>query len=114
MPEDTRNCLAALPNLSTLQIIYLVPYREAGPICDLELELEVFQVQAQHRSSYGEVMEKKIEGRWNEMKVIALDHLKSCSGPGPKVLRTAVVNHNRASEIHSPPVARMEEIQVCK
>ena len=57
-------------------------------------------------------MEKKSEDQWNEMKELAIEHLKSCSGPGPKVLRTVVLDHDRMSGMHFHSVARMEEIQV--
>lgn len=57
---------------------------------------------------------KESEARWNEMKEMAIEHLKSCSGTGPKVLRTVVLDHDRMSGTHFDSVARTEEIQVWK
>lgn len=57
-------------------------------------------------------MEKKSEDQWNEMKELAIKHLRSCSGSGPKVLRTVVLDHDRMSGMHFDSVARMEEIRV--
>ena len=59
-------------------------------------------------------MKKESDDRWNEMKEMGIEHLRSCSGPGPKVLRTVVLDHDRMSGMHLNSVARMEEIQVWK
>jgi hypothetical protein len=109
---DTRNCITSLKKLSTLQIIYLVPYHDIAPVCDLGFGPEFFQEQARYRSAYREKMAKRSEDRWNEMKRLAIDHLRSCSGSGPKTLRTVILNHDRMSGMHFHSVARMEEIKV--
>ena len=57
-------------------------------------------------------MGKKYEDRWNEMKGMAIEHLKSCSGSDPKVLRTVVLDHDRISGAHFHFVAGMEEVEV--
>ena len=112
VPGDTRDCITALPNLSTLQIIYLVPYHDVLPLCNLGLEAFLEQVECQ--STYRERMGKKSEDRWNELKEMAIEHLKSCSGSGPKVLRTVVLDHDRMSGMHFNSVPRVEEIEVWK
>jgi len=112
VPGDTQNCITSLKKLSTLQIIYLVPHHDIVPVCNLGFSLEFFQEQARYRSAYREKMEKRSDDRWNEMKQMATEHLRSCSGSGPKVLRTIVLDHDRMSGMHFNSVARMEEVRV--
>lgn len=112
VPGDTRNCITSLKKLSTLQIIYLIPHHDIVPVCNLGFSLEFFQEQARYRSAYREKMEKRSEDRWNEMKQMAIEHLRSCSSSGPKVLRTVILDHDRMSGMHFHSIARMEEIQV--
>ena len=57
-------------------------------------------------------MEKNSEDRWNEMKQMAIEHLESCSGSGPKVLRTIMLDHDGTSGMHFDSAARTEETQV--
>jgi len=83
-----------------------------APVYDLRLGLEHIQEQVRDGSAYKEKMEKETEDRWSEMKEMAIEHLKSCSGPGPKVLRTVVLDHDRMSGMHFRSTARTEEIQV--
>ena len=112
VPGDTQNCITSLKKLSTLQIIYLVPQHDVVPVCNLGFSLEYFREQARYRSAYREKMEKRSEDRWNEMKQLAIEHLKSCSGSGPKLLRTVILDHDRMSGMHFNSVARVEEIHV--
>ena len=74
--------------------------------------VELFQEQARDGAAYREKMGKESEDRWNEMKEMAIEHLKNCSGPGPKVLRTVVLDHDRMSGMHFHSMARTEEVQV--
>ena len=83
-----------------------------APAYDLGFGLEHLQEQVRDGTTYKEKMEKETEDRWNEMKEMAIEHLKSCSGPGPKVLRTVVLDHDRMSGLHFHSTARTEEIQV--
>lgn len=101
-----------MKKLSALQLVYLVPHHDIVPICNLGFGLELFQEHARYRTAYREKMEKKSEDQWNEMKELAIKHLRSCSGSGPKVLRTVVLDHDRMSGMHFDSVARMEEIRV--
>jgi len=113
VPGDTRNCITTLQNLSILQIIYLVPYHDVLPIC-MGFIPDIFEEQARYQKAYREKMVKKSEDRWNEMKEMAIDHLKTCSGSSPKMLRTVVLDHDRMSGMHFHSGARIEEIQICK
>jgi len=76
--------------------------------------LELSQEQVRDGGAYREKVEKQSEDRWNEMKEMAVEHLKSCSGPSPKVLRTVVLDHDRMSGMHFHSTARTEDIQVWK
>jgi hypothetical protein len=105
VPGDTQNCITSLKKLSTLQIIYLVPHHDTFPVCNFGFSLEDFQEQFRYQRERSEV-------RWNEMKQLSIEHLRSCSGPGPKVLRTIILDHDRMSGMHFHSVARMEEIRV--
>jgi len=111
-PGDTRNCITTLNNLSTLQIIYLVPYHDVVPICNMGFSPEVFEEQARYQNACKEKMRKKSEDRWNEVRDMAIEHLKTCSGSGPKVLRTVSLDHDALSGMHFHSGARIEEIQV--
>jgi len=112
IPGDTRNCITSLKNLSTLQIIYLMPHYDIGPFCGLGFSLELFREQARWQIAHKEKMEKVYKDQWNEMKQLAVEHLRSCSGSAPKVLRTVVLDHDRMSGMHFHSVAETEEIQV--
>ena len=112
VPGDTRNCITSLKKLSTLQIIYLVPQHDIVPVCNLGFSLRFFHEQARYQLACREKMEKKSEGRWNEMKQLAIEHLRNCSGPGPKTLKTIILDQDRVSGMHFHSVAKTEEIQV--
>ena len=70
-------------------MIYLVLYRDAVPVYNLEFILEIFQ--ARYKGAYREKMGKKYEDRWSETKDTAMEHLKSCSGPDLEVLKTVML-----------------------
>jgi len=70
IPADTRNCIATLKGLSTLQIIYLVPYFDSVTFCSPGFAPEIFEAQARYQNAYREKMKKQSEDRWEEMKDI--------------------------------------------
>ena len=91
---NARNCITALQNLSTLQIIYLVPNHQlASPYSERQFTEGDYHSQYQAQLAYKERMDKQSEDQWRELKEAAIEHLKSCSGLGPKVFRTVVVDH---------------------
>jgi len=110
-PGDTRNCITTLKNLSTLQIIYLIPYHEVS-ICNMASSPEAAEEQVRCQNAHREKLKKKSEEQWNEMKEMAIEHLKTCSGSGSKVLRTVVLDHDTMSGMHFNSGARIEEIQI--
>ena len=87
VPSSARNCIVALQNLSTLQIVYHMPYEAVSP-----------------------------EEDWSDKipKETGIEHLKTCSGTGPKVLRTVVLDRRGISETSFRLQTRIEEIQVWK
>lgn len=86
-----------------------MPYYETAPVCSLGFNPGHSQEHALRRSERRE----KYGDRWNEMKQMAIEHLRSCSGSGPKVLRTVVLDHDKVSGTHFHFVAGTEEIRVC-
>ena len=52
--------------------------------------------------------------QWNEMKGIVIEHLKTCSGSGPKLLRTVVLDRDRVPRTHFYFIAGTEGIEVWK
>ena len=83
-----------------------------APVRNLGFGLDISREQARCRSAYTK-MGKRTD-QWNEMKGIVIKRLKTCSGSGPKVLRTVVLGHDRVPGAHFHVVAGTEEIKVWK
>lgn len=100
-----------MKKLSILQIIYFVPHHDIF-FCGVGLTPESFQEQVRFRAAYRERMKKEYENRWSEMKKNAIEHLGRCSGPGPKTLRTILLDRDEMFGTYFDSVTNTEETLV--
>jgi len=83
--EDSKKCITALKNLSTIR---LVNYIQNPMLCICYMD---FSQEVPEATRSRQALAKASEDAWEEVKKVASEHLKGCGSSGPKTLRTVAL-----------------------